>query len=183
MPTQTEIERRYIIRMPEMSRLCQQEDYRESEIEQIYLPAARGQTHRIRARTADGQTVYTETRKTRLDGMSALEQEEVIDGERYRQLAAQRAPDTQPLHKRRCTFTYRGALYEVDIYPQWPHTAILETELPSRDCQRPMPQVLCVLCEVTGDQRYSNASLSRHFPQELTQATPAPNAAADPAGK
>ena len=56
---------------------------------------------------------------------------------------------------------------EIDIYPEWDSTAILEVELRSRDEQISLPDFIKILKEVTGDKRYSNASMSRTFPEEL----------------
>ena len=58
-----EIERKYIIKMPDFSLLESQEGYTKSDILQIYLSSENGETHRIRRRTYADKTICTETKK------------------------------------------------------------------------------------------------------------------------
>ena len=46
------------------------------------------------------------------------------------------------------------------------NTAIMETELDSREKQVKIPSFIEILREVTGDKAYSNAGMSRRFPEE-----------------
>ena len=164
--TPVEIERKYAIRMPDLAALAAMPDCSVSEIEQIYLPAALGSTHRIRRRTTAEQPVFTETVKVRIDKMSAFEDEHKIDGETYARLAATRDPATRVILKTRYAVPIGGQLYEVDVYPFWERACVLETELPDRETVVPIPPCFEVLKELTGDHRYSNASLSRKIPPE-----------------
>ena len=161
-----EIERKYIISMPSILKMRKMDGYSRSEILQIYLPSKNGETHRIRRRTYIDKTVYFETVKVRVDKMSSNEFEREITKEEFDLLAASPAPDTRPIDKVRHTFTYREQLFEIDVYPEWKNTAIMETELPSRDTQVAFPDFIGILREVTGDKRYSNAGMSRSFPDE-----------------
>ena len=72
------------------------------------------------------------------------------------------------LKKTRHAFTTVGGVcFEIDVYPEWQHTCILETELSSREERLVFPAQLKVLLEVTGDKKYSNAAMSHTFPEEL----------------
>ena len=51
-------------------------------------------------------------------------------------------------------------------HPEWKNTAILETELSDRDTVVKFPDFIKIVADVTGDKRYSNASMSRSFPEE-----------------
>ena len=73
---------------------------------------------------------------------------------------------TSPINKTRHTFSYLGQLFEIDIYPQWQHSAIMETELSSREAAVSFPAFIEIIREVTGDKAYSNAGMSRSFPPE-----------------
>lgn len=167
MSVPVEIERKYVIAMPDVARLAECEGYTVSGIEQTYLESAEGVTHRVRARRYAERTVYTETKKVRIDKMSAFEDEREIDGEEYLALLERRKHGTVTLRKTRHTFSFGGCTFEVDIYPEWTGSAILETELASRDEVVAFPDFIKVIAEVTGERCYSNAAMSHRFPAEL----------------
>ncbi len=162
-----EIERKYIIEIPSTVVLRAQDEYSASDIVQIYLDSAVGITHRIRSRSADRRTSYTETVKTRIDGMSAYEDEREISEAEFCALAEKIKQGTTPIIKKRHTFKYRGQLFEVDVYPHWKRSCILETELDSRDTAVVFPKFINVIEEVTGNKKYSNASMAMFFPREV----------------
>ena len=167
MSVPVEIERKYVILLPSTEILRAQEGYTVSEIRQTYLKSEPGVTHRVRMRSYADRTVYTETRKTRIDRMSSFEDEREISREEYGLLLELRHPDTVTLTKTRHTFLYLGKTFEIDVYPEWQRSCIMETELESREESVGMPDFIRVLTEVTGDKKYSNASMSHSFPAEL----------------
>ena len=167
MNTAIEIERKYIIRKPSLEVLSKQEEYSHSDIEQIYLPTSTGETDRVRRREYTDGARYYRTRKLRIDGMSAVETEGEITPEEYSRLAANPEKGTHPIHKTRHTFLYLGQLFEIDVYPEWQKSCILETELSSREVQVEFPPFIEVIAEVTGVKEYSNHSMSRAFPEEI----------------
>ncbi len=157
-----EIERKYIIKMPDTAILHSCKDYVKSDIEQIYLKTDGGLTHRIRKRNDR----YIETKKTRIDSMSVIEDERDISEEEYLSLKANMQSGTRPLYKTRHSFSYLGKIIEIDVYPEWKHSCIMETELTSRDEAVAIPEFIEIIKEVTGDKKYSNASMSQSFPPE-----------------
>lgn len=161
-----EIERKYIIKMPCEQILAEQLEYTKSEILQIYLPSSAGETHRIRRRRYIDKTVCTETRKIRIDRMSSTEIEGEISESRFSELSEDILEGTRPITKVRHTFVYGEQTFEIDVYPNWRNTAIMETELDSREKQVKIPSFIEILREVTGDRAYSNAGMSRRFPEE-----------------
>ena len=164
--TGLEIERKYIIRMPSPSILESQPEYTKSEILQIYLTSDEGVTHRIRRRIFADKVVYTETEKRRVNRISSEETEREISDEHFAYLSKRIKPGTTKLHKTRHTFLYLGQIFEIDVYPEWKKTAIMETELKNYDTKVEIPDFLTILKEVSGDKNYSNASMSHCFPQE-----------------
>ncbi len=164
--TQIEIERKYIIEKPEISKMKSLPEYTESEILQIYLSSEPNTTHRVRARASNGKTVYTETKKIRIDKMSSHETEGEIDKERFEALSQSIKNGSRPLHKKRHTFSYKGQTFEIDIYPEWKHTAIMETELKTRADAPEIPEFIKIIEEVTGKYEYSNLAMSISFPKE-----------------
>lgn len=161
-----EIERKYIIEMPDIELLSSQKDFSASDIIQIYLESEPGQTRRIRARSKKGQTTYTETRKIRIDKMSSTEIEREITKEQFDELSRLQRAGSRIIKKTRYTFVFEGQLFEIDVYPEWSSTAIMETELASRESLVSMPHFLRVIREVTGIREYSNSAMSNSFPPE-----------------
>ena len=162
-----EIEREYVIEMADPDVLKGQDGYTVSHIEQTYIESELSITHRVRKRVYKDRTVYTETKKVRIDVMSAHEDEREISEGEYLELLKRRKDGTETLIKTRHTFVFLGQTFEVDIYPLWQKSAILETELSSRDKAVVFPGFITVIVEVTGEKKYSNASMSQKFPDEL----------------
>ena len=167
MQIPVEIERKYVILMPDAAVIEAQEAYTVSDIEQTYLESAPTVTHRVRARRRGDVVTYTETKKARIDKMSVFEDEREIAEDEYRELLGTKKMGTTTVRKTRRTFEYQGHTFEIDTYPEWEKTAILETELASRDEKVEFPSFITVVTEVTGDKKYSNASMSHEFPKEL----------------
>ena len=166
--TNLEIERKYVIEKPQIDKMRECGAYTSSEIVQIYLDSETGVTRRVRSRTyPDGRVQYFETEKQRVDEMSSIEREREITKVEFDNFSLQIAQDTRPIIKTRHTFDYLGQTFEIDVYPEWERTAVMETELPSRDTEVEMPDFIHIAVEVTGDKRYSNAAMSRKFPDEL----------------
>jgi CYTH domain-containing protein len=98
--------------------------------------------------------------------MSAYENEREITEAEFESLSERRDENTRAIKKHRHTFVFSGQLFEIDVYPEWKNTAILETELADRNTTVEFPSFLKIVSDVTGDKRYSNASMSRKFPDE-----------------
>ena len=162
-----ETERKFVISMPDLEALTALNGYSSSDIEQTYLTSPRRVTRRVRARSYKDGTVYTETSKIRVDRMSAFEDEREVDKEEYEKLLAEKIKGTVTLKKTRYTFNYQGRVFEVDVYPNWHKSCILEVELNSSSFEIEMPDFINVIEEVTGEKKYSNAAMSRKFPKEL----------------
>lgn len=166
MDSKIEIERKYIIKKPSVESMRSMDNYTESRITQIYLESERGETHRVRSRIYPDKSVYTETVKRRVDEMSAYEDEWEISESEFSIKSKGIDKSTRPIVKERYTFSYGGAVVEIDVYPEWEYHAIMETELESRASVVEIPEFIEIVREVTGEREYSNASMSRAFPPE-----------------
>ena len=165
-----EIERKYIIKIPDVEKMRAEEKYSPSEILQIYLSSPRGVTHRIRKRETGGAAVYTETKKIRIDKMSCHEDEREISEREFLALSKNIREGTQPIKKTRHVFIYEGHAFEVDVYPAWKSSCILETELASAGETVNFPDFIEVISEVTGNPAYTNYAMSKSFPEEIIEA-------------
>ena len=161
-----EIERKFVVEKPNLPLLEKVEGFTKSEILQIYLDSNPGETRRIRKRTFGEGTFFSETRKIRLDKMSATEIERTISEEEFTELSKKRKSGTAPVNKVRYTFPYCGHTFEIDVYPQWKKSSIMEVELETEDENVELPPFVKIVREVTGNREYSNASMSKSFPKE-----------------
>ena len=161
-----EIERKYIIAMPNFDEIKTRDNYKSSEILQIYLNSDKGVTHRVRKRNYGDRISYTETKKVRIDKMSAIEDEREITASEFDALSENIREGSRPLTKVRYTFDFSGLCFEIDVYPEWKQTSIMELELESEDKHFEIPPFIRVIREVTGDKKYSNSSMSQAFPRE-----------------
>lgn len=166
MPKKNEIERKFLIAMPNEQMLAALPGAECDAIVQTYLLAEAGITSRVRRRTTRAGVVYTATEKRRISAVTAIEEERRIGEEEYRALLLRADPALRPIEKRRYTIPYEGLYLEIDVYPFWKRTAILEIELPSEDAPYTIPPYLTLLSEVTEDRRYKNVSLARAVPEE-----------------
>ena len=163
-----ETERKYIIKMPDFTFLQKCDNYTASNIEQIYLDIGFS-THRIRKRAYEDKTVYTETKKIRISTVSAIEEEGEISSEKYNELKKKQLKGTEKLEKTRHSFSFCGYVFEIDVYPQWKKSAIMEIELESEDTTPEIPSFIKIIREVTGIREYSNAKMSHAFPPEISE--------------
>lgn len=162
-----EIERKYLIRMPDPSFLSSLPGCVVSQIEQTYLPdPAPGATERVRLRRFSDRVEYTRTVKIRISDTTAREEEETLSEDAYRALLARRDPALSTLSKTRYAFPIGGQVYEVDVYPFWTRTAVLETELTDAALRAQIPPFLSVIRELTGERAYTNRNLARRIPPE-----------------
>lgn len=152
-----EIERKFLIRMPEPEVL---EKGEMSEIRQTYLLGEPGTTERVRRRRRENACEYTHTIKRKLSNVRRLEDESIISAEEYRQLLERADPERRSIEKRRYCIENDGLLWELDIFPFWTDRAILELEISGEDQQFTLPDFFRLIREVTEDPRYTNAALS-----------------------
>ena len=158
--TGLEIERKLIIKIPDEKLLSGLDGYTESKIEQIYLSAHPPfSSHRVRRREySDGRVLFFETAKRRVGAISA---------EEYEALATGIEEGTRPVRKIRKTFPFCGKVFEIDIYPEWNSTCIMEVELLSENETVAFPPFVEIVCEVSGKGEYSNHAMSKKFPPEI----------------
>ena len=121
-----EIERRYLIRLPEES-LLDSLARRRDWIEQTYLIGEAGLTERVRKRTpAGGERRYTHTVKRRRSALVREETEEEIGEEAFLALLRRADPALNVIRKTRWCIPWEGHTLEIDRFPFWSDRALLE---------------------------------------------------------
>ena len=155
-----EIERRFLIAYPDVEFLKTLDGCRVRHITQTYLLCDNG-TLRVRKTVCGGKTVCHVTQKRRLSALSRVEDEKEISEETYTELLRCADGARTPIVKTRYAFPFGKHTAEVDVFPFWRDRAILEIELSGEDEPYEIPPFLAVIKEVTGDRRYTNASLAK----------------------
>ena len=129
---------------------------------QTYLASEiKGEEVRIRQRGQDGCYIYYKTRKRRTEDGKRIEIEERLTQDEYLALLTLADPAYRPIHKQRYCLSQNGLYYEIDIYPEWKHQALMEIELRSESQQIVFPEWVKVIRDVTNDEAYSNYALAK----------------------
>ncbi|MGN0558613.1 MAG: CYTH domain-containing protein [Acutalibacteraceae bacterium] len=163
-PLPLEIERKYLIRYPDIKQMEQMKGYNKTEIAQTYIEYEKdGLPGRIRKRGINGEYKYTLTCKGDLTSVTRIEIEKEISEDEYESLLKTAKKGFNTVYKERHCFEYSGLLYEIDVYPFWSDRAIMEAEVQSEDTQIPVPPCISIIKEVTDDKRYRNSALARQI--------------------
>ena len=159
-PEPLEIERKFLIRYPDVKWLETRPSCRRVEISQTYLTAAPGEEIRIRQRGADGSYYYYETVKKPLDGLKRVEIERRLTQKEYLRRLMDADPNKRTIRKTRYCLMYEGQYFEIDLFPFWSDRALCEIELSDETAAVTLPPELKVIREVTDDPAYRNAALA-----------------------
>ncbi|MBE6851532.1 MAG: hypothetical protein E7504_07380 [Ruminococcus sp.] len=159
-----EIERKYLIAMPDRVKLSLIPDCKATQIEQTYLTDEDGMSRRVRKRgNAQQGYSFVLTKKKHVGFGERIEIEEEITPEQYHALLKESHPDKQTVRKVRYCFTFRKQLFELDVYEFSDTLATLEIELPSIDTPVILPSFVQVIRDVTDDERFSNYAISENL--------------------
>ncbi len=158
-----EIERKYLIRYPDIGTLRAQKGVEQWEVVQIYLTVAHpGETRRIRQVVSNGEIRYYKTFKRHLSSVKNEEDEGEIDQMEYIRLSREQQPGCRPLNKTRYRIPYEGHVLEFDIYPFWDDRAIMEIELEGENEGAAIPDYVRIIRDVSADLAYKNRSLAEN---------------------
>lgn len=158
-----EIERKFLIEKPNLEWIKNNTDCEVLEIVQTYLGRnSEGFGNRVREIKINGVKKYFHTAKKSLSGITRIELEKEITKLEYdRHLENKK--DRISLEKTRYIIKLNNLKYEIDIYPFWNETAILEIELKNEKQKFEIPDFIKVIGEVTNNLDYSNQSLAKKY--------------------
>ena len=160
-PEPLEIERKFLIRFPDLKWLESLPNCRKVDIIQTYLLSRDGDELRVRQRGENGSYIYFKTLKRRVSDASRVEIEKRLSQDDYLRLLMEADPGRRPIRKTRYCLTYDNQYFEIDLYPFWSDQAIVEVELRDETQEIRFPKELEILREVTDDEKYKNASLAK----------------------
>lgn len=162
IPVPVEIERKYLIKMPDMNELKSKYDCTTVDIIQTYLVSEDEDTERrVRQRGIDGNYTFYYTEKQKISELSRAERERKISEKEYLTLLMETDTELRQIKKQRTCFVSDGKYFELDVYPSWKHKAILEIELTDENQEVTLPDGIEVIDEVTNDSRYKNRELAK----------------------
>ncbi len=159
-PEPFEIERKFLIKYPNIEWLESLPNVEKVEIIQTYLNSNPNDEVRVRQRGKDGNYIYTKTTKRKVSDIKRIEIERRLSKDEY--LAELMNADTSKhqIRKTRYCMTYNNCYLELDVYPFWKDEAILEIELSKEDDEIFIPKEIEVIKEVTDDESYKNVNLA-----------------------
>ena len=161
-PEPMEVERKFLIRYPDLSWLERQDNCERVEIIQTYLRSAPDEEIRVRQRGADGHFTYYETiKRSAGSGLKRVEVERRLSRDEYLTRLMEADTEKHPIRKTRYCFTSDNQYFEIDVYPFWTDRAILELELRDESQAYRIPKEFHVIREVTEDPRYKNSALAK----------------------
>lgn len=164
VPFPLEIERKYLIKMPDIEEMMRQVKCSKSDIIQTYLcDDGSGFERRIRQRGTDGRFTYYYTTKQRVSDLVRIEKERKITEREYLALLMETDANLKMIKKTRYCFMWKNTYYEVDIYPFWKDLAIVEVEVNDENQEISFPDFIQVKREVTNELPYKNYYLAQNM--------------------
>lgn len=162
-PRPYEIERKFLIKMPDVIKLMSMYNANKSEIIQTYLLSNNSDEIRVRQSGTCGDYVYTKTTKKVVNAIKRIEVESKISKDEYLDLLMSADTTRKPVRKTRYRFFYKNQYFEIDVYKGVNDKAVLEIELNSENQQIDFPKSICVIQEVSGDSRFKNYNLAKNI--------------------
>ncbi|MBQ9593202.1 MAG: AAA family ATPase [Lachnospiraceae bacterium] len=166
-PEPKDIERKFLIDMPDLAWLEAHPQCKRLEITQTYLLAPEGVEVRVRRRGENGHYIYYKTVKRLADRMKIIESEERLTKDEYRDLLLEADPRMRTLEKTRYCLSYAGQPLEIDVYPFWEKQAVLQVKVshPAEDVR--IPEEIRVQREITGEKAFKNVVLASKNDDEI----------------
>lgn len=159
-PEPFEIERKFLIKYPDIVLLESISNCQKVDIMQTYLNSKPDEEVRIRQRGINGNYVYFQTTKRKVSDIKRVETEQKITEKEYLRLLMYADTTKHTIRKTRYCLMYNNQYFEIDIYPFWKDKAIMEIELNNENDAIEFPEFIEIIKEVTDDNSYKNASLA-----------------------
>ena len=156
-----EIERKYLIKYPNITFLENYQFCNKVEISQSYLNI-NGENIRVRKRGINNNYIYIKTIKKSISAIKRIELEERITEVEYNALINQ-STSTSTLNKDRYCLLYKNQYFEIDVFPFWKEFGLMEIELNEENQKIDFPDFIEIIKEVTEDKYYTNHNLSKVY--------------------
>ncbi len=160
IPKPLEIERKFLIKYPDIEMLDSIDTCRRVPVTQAYLDTPGEGRFRIRRRGEGKDAVYIKTVKRKINDLTHIEIEDYISEKEYCGYLEQKEYVHGVISKDRYCIALNSMYYELDVYPFFSDRATLEIELLSEDQPYVLPGFVEVIREVTFEKQYKNKYLA-----------------------
>ena len=158
-----EIERKFLIEMPDLNWIVENTECKIAYIVQTYLGKNEsGFGNRVRRMKIGNEVKYYHTAKKSVSGITRIEIEKEISKAEYERFLEKKSKVIS-LKKTRYIVKGNGIKYEIDIYTFWKTTAIMEVELKNEKQKFDIPDFIKIIGEVTNNMDYTNQSLAKKY--------------------
>lgn len=161
VPHPFEIERKFLIKKPNLKYLSKLPNCEKVKIVQTYLKSEDGSEVRIRQRGSKDSYTYTKTQKIKVSDTKRIEIEKRLSLEEYINELANADTRYGQIIKDRYCLCYENQYFEIDVYPFMEDEAIVEIELLDENQKITIPSYLQVIDEVTDNEEYKNVNLAK----------------------
>ena len=161
IPAPLEIERKFLIKYPDIQKLSSLDNCKKSSMCQMYLDESAGDGVRIRKTLFKNITTYVKTEKKKISPLVRIEKESFIEKDEYERLALKKHNDYAPILKDRYYLLDNGKYFEIDIFPFWSEVAFMEIELTSEDEAFHIPHFIEVIRDLSCDSNFTNRAISK----------------------
>ncbi|MDD4387529.1 MAG: AAA family ATPase [Clostridia bacterium] len=164
-PVPLKIERKFLIRMPQLIEMLKSEKCEMVTIMQTYLISDDHEIEkRIRQRGKNGGYTYFYTTKKSISSLVRIKTEKRISDKEYLSLLMTADVSLHQIVKDRYCFVYNNLYYELDVYPFWKDVAILEIELTEQNQEFEIPPFIEVIRDVTEEPSFKNYAIAKKIP-------------------
>lgn len=157
-----EIERKYLIKYPNINFLENYQFCNKVDISQYYLTLPNNEMIRVRKRGINNNYIYIKTVKKNINNIKRIETETIITKDQYEYLI-KTAREKTFIDKSRYCLLYKNQYFEIDVFPFWDDKAFMEIELSDENQEIEFPEFIDIIEEVTYDKEYTNHSLSKKY--------------------
>lgn len=157
-----EIERKYLIKYPDINYLEQYSFCNKVDISQSYLTLFNNEKIRVRKRGLNNNYIYIKTIKKKINDVTRIEIENRLTEHEYLSYINE-SIETYTLSKTRYCLLYENQYFEIDVFPFFNDQALMEIELNDENQKIEFPNFIDIIREVTYDKKYTNLSLSKKY--------------------
>ena len=165
-PEPFEIEKKFLIKYPNIKALENMMNCTKVDITQTYLKSSDDTERRVRARGVSGDYLYYLTEKRKISNLKRIEVERKLSQDEYLELLMEADNNLHVIRKTRYCLAENNQYFEIDIYPEWKEQAIMEIELNSENQKIKTPDFIEIIKEVTNDEKYKNYEMAKRMPEE-----------------
>lgn len=158
IPVPLEIERKFLIKYPDISFLLNNRMCKPVDIFQTYI-MLNGHKIRLRKRGEGGSFCYYKTRKIQLSSIKRVEIENRLSDKEYNELL-ENAEKKLSVEKTRYCFIFNDKYFEIDAFDFSKKYALLEIELSDENEEPELPPFLEIVKDVSADKNYRNFAIA-----------------------